>query len=851
MASLNVAIALWNHLNIPEIISNTNHYYILTSLESVLFDKLSTWANELPVPTSISEHIGKYLAKMQTEIKDWVSYHHQQVFFNNKSEKYIYYHVYNIVWYCNGTINYKKTAKSLLDSLRLSEVEKYYLLCTYCMKEEIERLSPSLFDNNVIDRVEFSSYPLIFYWNCYFRNELDKIITNPNESIDIYMIKRLRVDNWPAKEYFFDHLSSDEQILIAIWLIDNFGLKYLKLILMKLDESQRLRVYMDKSVKIITIYAQTGVNYEDVLTTWFEVRNLITSNQFVTIFKKILGVPNYIILNDVWISACDEFKRHLFSCPDQDEIVENALRLWISDRDNDFFFTMMQEASTNLKLNITKRRYFLQVCEKFISEDELKLLERLLNLCFSDTQELAQYKQYLTNEDFFGNCCIGLITNDKLPMLEGLFSSFFPNPEESARFKRDLTRKEYFHRRCTVLMYEHEFSSLERLFNVCLPNIQESVKFKQDFAKKDFFADYCAKLITRGSCPILEQMLRVFLPQTEDLLRFKHEIISKEFFPQYCETLMYGEQFAKIDDLLTLFLSNAEEILKFKQDFFLNSKKIRSQCLDYYGNGHFKRINNMLERFISHQDLILDYKKNLILSPEGLNRSIELFKNRSDVLTKITADSFIPDDLATEIKRTVIFSYSVIPTLQSWIKDGRVSILKDRINQFLITDVDKTVLKRQVFGNPLEFIRDFFFKNEVPAWQLLMLWRLESEAALVEYKRTMPIDEIFDDILNKCVFETYIPSGLRYCKFKSVVEFVALDRFLNWYFEMPRQRKEYKLKRIDSYMCINTIRMLLKKTDWTYLKIVMSWFFDKDNAEISKFKMMNRGRKILKYIDEV
>ncbi|XP_065217914.1 uncharacterized protein LOC135843819 isoform X2 [Planococcus citri] len=858
MAAMNVAIALWNHLDVAQAVSIDIKRYS-QSIGFSLYEKVNQWwsPDKLPVPPLISEQIGKYVSKMRNEIDDWVMYHHRKVFFYAKSSHSVYYHIYDIIWYPNGTINYKETARNLLKSMRISDVEKCHLLCTYCLKDDIERMSPQMFSNNLLDMVEFERQPLIYYWNCFYRKQLDKIPIGAdavNLSVDQFMVKCHYVDNWPAKEYFFDRLSSNDQVEMASWLIDKYGMKYLKLLLVKLDESQRLHLYsmekLEKSVKIMSIFASARVYYEDILKTWSEIRNLITPSQFVTIFKTLFRMLKYdIVVKEIWTSARDDLKHHLLNSFDQYNILEKMLNAWISDTENDSFFIVMQDVDKNLKLNITKKVFFLESCDTLIFRGELKSLDRLLNSSFDDIQESTECKQNLAKERSFHTHCIKLIVDEKLPTLELLLNSFLANPEESAQFKRDLAKKPCFMERCEKLMLEYDFTALKRLLNVCLPEPEEMTKFKQELAQRNFFTNYCVNLITDDTkYLLLEGVLRFLFIQPEDSIRFKYELTTKDFFRNHCEKLMRDDQLQVLDDVLNSCLQNAEDVLKFKRDLFTSSKLMRYRCLNYYSSGNLAQINELVSRFLApYSELIYEYKKDLLTSVNGLTRSIQLFDIRPEVIHRITTDGFLTAECAAELKKEIIFASGAIKIMQSWIQNGRVNLLKQSIDQFLESNEDKRALKKLLINDPVELIRDYFFKNIQSTWQSLLLWLLENENSVLEYKRSMPVDNIFDDLLKKCVFEKY-DTQVRICRCRSTIDMEPLDRFLEWYFGDRHSIREYKLRRIDSFNSIDTIATLLRKSDASYLRSVMNWFFVNDRMGMDAFQAKNRGRKILRYL---
>ncbi|XP_065217629.1 uncharacterized protein LOC135843616 [Planococcus citri] len=688
MASVCIAVALWKHADILRGVSGLSSIRALSQAISVqrsapwksLVQKIRQSAEKLPLPATLVENINQYVTKIDGEIHVWVKYHHRKVFLIDYVKCALVYCLFgDVIWYSNGTIDYKGTAKNLITSCKLSDVVKYRLLCLYCLEDE--KISPLSLVNDITNNVDRRLHPIIHYWNCYHRNKLQKVHSKPYPSVDVFMFENQGVDNWPAKEYFFERLSPEEQVKSAIKLIDKYGVTFQRFLLTKLNESQRWHVYLasrtNRAVNMLVNYAKTGFNNEDVYSLWFDIRNLINRDQFVRIFKKLFNLGlRFIILQDIWNHADDDFKHYIFEY-NNGEIIDKMLKTSAKRRCvRDVLFTMLSDSNEEMKNAVTKKNSFKMYCEELLKQQNFQELNQLLSLCF----------------------------------------------------------------------------------------------------------------------PVREEMAR------------------------------------------------------FKMDFVKESSIVWNKCLNFYSEGDLINLNGYLSSLLSpHSDLIIEYKKNLLMSSDGINQCVRLLLSIKDTLNDIINDVSPSDDFACELKKKILFSNSAIHVLKRKISKNRLDEVKETMDRYVLSNEDEKKLKKKLIDDDVQLLRQIILKSKHSQWQSLMLWYFEDEKMIKQNKRELPLNDLFNEILLECVFESYdkYQSALRRA---GKIEFVKVEKFLTWYFESSNAVKKYKLQMLDSYKKIDVISKLLKDDNTSYLKSVMSWFFEKDIEQIGKFEKKHKGEKIIKTV---
>ncbi|XP_065217480.1 uncharacterized protein LOC135843493 [Planococcus citri] len=634
MASVTVAASLWNHINVAKAVRSVNHRCTKTSIQWITLcsDVIALIAG-LPVPDRIADQIDQYVRKMANEITAWVSYHYRTVFLKNGLDKFVYGHVCHIVWHSNGAIDCVQTAKSIMASVRLSDVEKFRFLCVYCLYDDMDKRSSLVDLDNALDYLNFNEDPLIYYWYCYFRNELDKIPPSI-VPININMLHHDKVDNWPAKEYFFDRLGYEERAREAIWLIDNHGAVYQKAVLLKLDETQRLHVLMERATQVIVNYAHPRINSRFILQTWFEARNLINKDQFLTVFRELLsaGVEN-ALSTEIWATANDDFKQHVVSANGH-EIVRNVLTGWWRI-DCDFIFVLLQDSNAVIKQSVTKQEFFNGFCKRLIQNRKFQQLDRLLQFCLPDADDLAQFKKNFVFDSeyyFFNAHCQNLLLKSEFQDLHQFLEFCLPHPvrllHSRAKVKNYLmfSNPNVFKTHCETLLMSSKFQELSRLLDFCFPYDKDLLQFKMNLvnnSKPNVVETHCERLLMNHEFQELDRLLVFCLPDADDLVKFKKNFVyssESNLFEAHCEKLLENAEFQKLDQLLEFCLIDAEDLLQFKRNMVDNSKRnsnIKTYCERLLTNGEFQKLNQLLEFCLPDADHLAQCKRNFVYSSES------------------------------------------------------------------------------------------------------------------------------------------------------------------------------------------------------------------------------------------
>ncbi|XP_065218647.1 uncharacterized protein LOC135844396 isoform X2 [Planococcus citri] len=579
MASFSVAIQLWNRATvaIPGFIVDHDNWCKLLKIE------IPKWIDALPIPKSFAVPIQSHFDYVSSNVELWISYIFRAVFLRRGKKSGLYRHIGHIIWYPNGTMNFRETVRNLLKSDELTNAAKFHLACTFCLRKEIEKMWPSMKgDNDLVDESQqFSRYPLICYWKCYCAGKLDTIRTSRNQSVDEFMIQQHFVDNWPAIEYFFDRLNSLQQVANAISLISKHGVRFQKLLLMKLNKSQRFAVITEKMPQILANYAShwnVDDNMENCIALWYDVCDLITEERFVALFRElIVSVTDnsIVILTEIWNSARDNLKLYILYCGDNDFIVK--LLEWCDYRlENSFNFlsSVISFCPKEIKREITETKVFSKLCERLICNNSAELLDRIINLYLPDTVESIEFKLSLVKLPYFNKHCKALIMDYKIEALVRILDFAFSKTDpSSAQLVSKFLGKFLGNLDYQCLTY-YSTGNLKRLNEMLAPLMASYPDIISEYKRKLLVSQNGFKACINNfrSTNILAEIIVNGVP-AEQIAEFKKKIIfSREGIDKLWDMIADGP-LSEAEKCARLFLESSTDRKKLRTRFISRLKK--------------------------------------------------------------------------------------------------------------------------------------------------------------------------------------------------------------------------------------------------------------------------------------
>ncbi|XP_065215975.1 uncharacterized protein LOC135842440 isoform X1 [Planococcus citri] len=429
--------------------------------------------NDLKVPRSVEEKLDNSLKNIRNEIRDWVV-HLLQIVFNYECLRGRH-EIRDIdpklcVWSPNGRIYYKDSARKIIKMSNLSNLQKFVIMCEYCIDDEIKKFSLDLLPSEFIDEVDFSTHRSCFYWISYLRNELHKMpFENPTlADIDESRIRNnlINYENCPEAEYdyyrfsnmfFLDRLSDDDQVrVLGAWIRRGLLSEHLLLDQIVSEMSwyhqQRLLSEMNDQIdRIILDFISCHDSPRFVLWIWKHLKDKIPAEQFIELFcNLIFSDIKTCTLVEFWQTASDHQRNYFIAKMSKEFInsfirdnldncgslieglmnerrnvmLKNSIQGVTSLYDESLLNRMLDSASsgcdddhlTVIKLGIDSFR-FLKHLERIYCYRDLKKLDKELKSYFlNDINAAREYKRlYLTQADpnyFYDG--IRLVTNFNL-----------------------------------------------------------------------------------------------------------------------------------------------------------------------------------------------------------------------------------------------------------------------------------------------------------------------------------------------------------------------------------------------------------------------------------------------------
>ncbi|XP_065218663.1 uncharacterized protein LOC135844396 isoform X14 [Planococcus citri] len=579
MASVSVAIALWNRATddvvLPDMI--WEHYEWCESLK----EEVPKWVEALPVLKSFAPSIMNHFYAVESSVRDWISYL-QQMVFDEENDSDLYQHISYIIWHPNGTVNTAETARNLLKSNALSVGKKFRLACIYCLQEDIVMLWPSVKHHHEVASIKVNRRPfLMYYWKCYCAGELQNIRMRSDEPIEEFMIMKPSVNNWSAIEYFFDRLDANRRVQMVISLIDRRGERFQKLLLLKLDESQRLQVIMGKLEDIVGIYAYWE-HYEEVVNTWYYVRDVISEHEFVSLFDVMYeNSTEEFVLTEIWNTARDDLKCNVLNYGD-DCFISKLFKWCECEHEkclNFLSLVFLDPACADIRREITKKKFFSECCKKLITRNALELLSHVETLCFpAAAVGSTEFRISLTKTQCFRKQCRTLIIGHETETLVKLLDFGYPKTDPSSEQlirKFFSTNLNHLDEKCLTYYSTGDLKGLNDLLAPLVssyPEIMSSYKSKLLMSRPGFRACY-GHFGSRNN--VLAEIVADGLP-AELATEFKKSIIlSPEGIDKVQDMVLHGQ------------LDDAEECARWFLESDSDREVLRSILIDRRKKGKF------------------------------------------------------------------------------------------------------------------------------------------------------------------------------------------------------------------------------------------------------------------------
>ncbi|XP_065219126.1 uncharacterized protein LOC135844730 [Planococcus citri] len=397
MAYNQIAIAVWYRYSLTP--SQRQRYegfhhddWATMKLELMDCDKL---IKTLAIPRLTKENLKKYVKRVREQTISCTVYFRYKLLSGNLEE----YRIPQVdweyfVWRPDGKINFKSTAIKMLHSGVLTEVQKFAIMCNFCLENEIKifdlkRLPMETFISKVIRDRD----PLFLHWFCYLENESYRI--TPHPSFRSY-----------GNHFFWNSLSAEDQVPFMSDRLRTFERSYWHdswFYNMSHDELTNLLFH--QPVPVILVFIKKIEMLEWAIMAWKRCKHRISNEQFVELLHSLLD-RSYLfrihkqehkmsVLLEIWNTANDHHKNYAARQARLGEAVLNLLaadpdtRVWKKLAPSCFKFLLkfLSLTSADFRKNLIPRGDL-----SFIFYFDFHVVHEIFELCLPNSQGKTELK---------------------------------------------------------------------------------------------------------------------------------------------------------------------------------------------------------------------------------------------------------------------------------------------------------------------------------------------------------------------------------------------------------------------------------------------------------------------------
>ncbi|XP_065223499.1 uncharacterized protein LOC135847739 isoform X3 [Planococcus citri] len=412
------------------------------------------------LPSTINKTIEKCFMRFEDSFAFWLLVHYERVFDCYSHRNYILQHFDDFVCDFDGSIHYSRTAERMMRCVGFSTMIKFKIACLYFFEDDIQRIWPSVSRHLSVDLIHFHKCPQLYYWICRLRNDLSKVPIssrtgfNDSSTVDERMFDGHLIHNRPSVEYFWNRIPVEKQMQRARRLD---RLDFVRFILPKLNDQQLDELVNDTHTDetesgFYPLFRYFHCKEDTVLRIWFYIRskNIMNKSTFTHLVVNLIENEDYgcgefnhenweYLCREIWNDSPLDFKQSTISFISSDsEWLKSITKIEDDYHSNqihvEFLLLILQDAS------VIERNSFWHNCWKpLIEAIRTKALQRMMQLCFENEDEIAQFKQkFMINSPVVLQVCVSLLKNANFDELKDFVVFFHPESRTARYFKQKI-----------------------------------------------------------------------------------------------------------------------------------------------------------------------------------------------------------------------------------------------------------------------------------------------------------------------------------------------------------------------------------------------------------------------------
>ncbi|XP_065224184.1 uncharacterized protein LOC135848253 isoform X19 [Planococcus citri] len=532
------------------------------------------------LPPVIHNTIDGYVSRFGNSMADWLNDNYKRIF------RYDYCTAYDILRDFDdfvgdryGIIDYVKTAERMMRCDRFDEILKFKIACAYLFEDHIRRIWQSVGRRLAfpVKKHSFTKFPHLNYWICYLRNQTYLLTWDWQEdrgTLEEIMFDANMPRNGPSVEYFWNRLPSEVRLQKAIQLYARDKESFVRFVLPKLNDQELDQFVNQYGNALIRALLETHeYNAVLIVPTWMCMKNAMNESTFTNLAVELLKMEAFrfttggepknwsYYCTEIWNSVSNNLKQsalkavlsdkrflEIMGCPNQ----TNGRRYI------EFFLIILSSAT------FKERGEFLhKTWRHLIARTRIEDLQRLMQLCFENENEMARFKKSLVADtDHLQQLCLSYLKDAAFLKLNELVSFYFPEMDSAKDFKQRILQ-------FTLFSDDRSFTAIVSKFD----------KFNDFINGADLSTDFKNQLMTSPEIQLqlsnmactpfgarvvyggIMKFIETFASTEQILLQMKNRIMDsiKQSLP--------AKRFNLTSPFLLWCLGSEEEVEKFKRSY--------------------------------------------------------------------------------------------------------------------------------------------------------------------------------------------------------------------------------------------------------------------------------------------
>lgn len=430
-ALVQTAATLWNQADVKDLLAKFDipskfdeFKSKWVKIEAIAVKKVA----QLPLPKQMKEELLCIIRPIGFRISKWRQFHHRGCNLKVDLPKEFF-------WTPQGTIDEKKTAEVMIKDESIDTATRYKLACIFCLEDDIPKLWDKLSEDcrksfyDQEDPMNVKQKELVVLWTYQIKGEVDKMESMIEKRMERkcsphqYAFELAAIDgNRVAAEYFLQKLTSAEREeslvktakCVAKGRIYNRDerTEFLKeiysdmlcFLLSQLDQEQQLEVIKSHPMQVLTClldWPWQSFFTETANRMWGHIDKLTYQFVFIHFTGNVIqGYKDFNyqkLFREYWENSPPDYKRHILS----DSIFNRIVAELFETKDEDNIKLVFKDATPHHKSGVIHSEDGLDICKKFISKSQMRLLRYFIKECLPSKQDVEEFKDYF--EEFHTN----------------------------------------------------------------------------------------------------------------------------------------------------------------------------------------------------------------------------------------------------------------------------------------------------------------------------------------------------------------------------------------------------------------------------------------------------------------